>query len=186
MNALFTVWRSLGWSRPSFGRVTLLIIDTCLHLSLIFWTIRRNWGWRRWSCSMFGWAFLCSWSFDVNNFAVPMIASDCVVTLARVWVWSGTQGWSRNVPRLFVIHLGKNGKHHMLIISIFTFSWRKRRWWNSVSRCVNMTTIKENECFATVNKITSLQHDSRELARQSQKHDKASNQGTDAESKLRY
>ena len=142
MNTLLTVGRALWWSRSSLRRIAITI-NASLHLWLILWAMWWNWWWRWWwgGCSIFRWIFLSLRAFDVNHFAIPMIASDWVMAFVRVGgAWIRAQGWSRNVPRLFVFHLEK--KRTVLIIKLFVTPKdklmklrREIRW-----------SIKDNKC----------------------------------------
>lgn len=108
MNTLVTVGRSLRWSWSSFWRFTIAI-DTSFHVNFFFRSLRghRRRGWR--SCSIFRvWVFLSLWSFDVNYFAIPVIASNWVVTFRGVGAGSGAQRWSWNIPRSFHLERSRN------------------------------------------------------------------------------
>lgn len=148
MNTLFAIRWSLRWSWSSFRCVTITI-NARFFVNLIFRVMRREGRWSRvrWNCSIFCWIFLSFWSLDINHFTVTVIASDWVMTFAGIWAWVRAQGWSWYVPRLFVIHLKIIRKRHMLMICQLLKLWRIRSWWNSILWCVNILTIKENECW---------------------------------------
>lgn len=125
MNTLFAIWRSLRRSRSPLRRIALSI-DACLHVNLILWTLRRKRRWRRRCSDIFCWAFLRLRPLDVNHFAIAMIESDWVVAFVGVRTRVGAQGWSRDIPRLFVFHLEIIGKHRVLIIDSLMM-WRQKK-----------------------------------------------------------
>lgn len=151
MNTLFTVGRSLRWARSSLRRFALTI-DARLHLNLILWALRRYRRRSRRCCSILRWAFLLLCRFDVNHFAIAMIAPDWVVTFVCVGARIGAQGWSRDVPRAFLFHLEKSGQVVNYQVKSSRQQWRQIKLMKFHRKFFNLDNpmaIKASESQAT-------------------------------------